>query len=60
MRTSENVALTNRAGLVFTNGTVTMSADLLDTLLDWAREAAELLGEAYEPPVVIITCGETQ
>ncbi len=25
-----------------------------------AREAAELLGEAYEPPVVIITCGETQ
>ena len=44
MRTSENVALTNRAGLVFTNGTVTMSADLLDTLLDWARE--EVVAEA--------------
>jgi hypothetical protein len=49
VRTSENVALTNRAGLVFTNGTVTMSAAQLDTLLDWARE--EVVAEAQALPV---------
>lgn len=41
MRTPEAIALTNRAGLVITNGTVTMSVELLDELLSWAREVEQ-------------------
>ena len=41
MRKPENITLTNRAGLVITNDTVTMSVAALDLLLSWAREQAE-------------------
>ena len=38
---ARNMKLWNRAGLVMTNGTVTMSVAALGLILDWARADAE-------------------